>query len=93
MPQGDGLVHAITAAALAEQRDELAPSQVSFADYNQPDLLLWPMSESGHSRRLGVGQESACPQTSDMSGSTRSAETGLMHHGKETRTPPELLRH
>jgi hypothetical protein len=32
----------------AEQRDELAPSQVGFADYNQPaDLLLWPMSESG----------------------------------------------
>jgi hypothetical protein len=60
-------VHAITAAALAEQRDELAQSQVGFADYNQPaDLLLWPMSESGHSRRLGVGQESACPQTSDM---------------------------
>jgi len=35
MPQGDGLVRAITAAALAEQRDELAPSQVGFADYNQ----------------------------------------------------------
>jgi hypothetical protein len=63
MPQVDGLVHAITAAALAEQRDELAPSQVSFADYNQPDLLLWPMSESGQTRSFGdVSSMSGLPE-------------------------------
>jgi hypothetical protein len=68
MPQGDGLVRAITAAALAEQRDELAQSQVGFADYNQPaDLLLWPMSESGQTRPSGaVGSMSGSPPKAAM---------------------------
>jgi hypothetical protein len=32
------------------------------------ESLRPPMSQSGHSRRLGVGRESACPQIPDMSG-------------------------